>query len=145
MVFLKNIFRYILFLIALVVVISLIFGGLALLSLKLMPWFFDLSRFWQFVAIIFLGGLIWKILQFVIGTVMYFVTKIPSNKRVGYYTVMVIAGLNAIFMIYRSWTHPNEYLNQDIIMTAILNVIVLVLTFTIIGSSLKAWEEEETL
>ncbi len=138
----KNFLRFILFIIAVVFVIASIFGGLAFISLKLMPWFFDLSLFWRFIAIFFLSGIIGTIINLAIRIVMYFIVQIPSNKELGHSTLTAIAGLNAIFMIYRTWTLPDEYYNLNIIMTIFFNIIILAITFSIIANYSKALDEE---
>lgn len=114
-----------------------------MLGLTLKPWFFDLSKFWTIDIVVFLSGIVWKVLTFVIGVVMYFVTVIPSNKRIGYYTEIAVAGINTLLIIYRTWTFPDEYSTKGIIGTLVIDVFILVVTFTVIGSSFKAWDEEK--
>lgn len=139
---LKAFFRFILFLIVFIISISLIFDGIWYLGSLILPWFLDLSKFWKFIVVFFGLGILWQLSTFIISVIMSAIVRIPVNKQFAYYVIFGLTALNAILQIYNSWTLTEAYSLTEKIFTVLFNVFILIISFSIIGSSSDAIDED---
>ena len=72
------------------------------------------------------------------------VARIPKNKKIGYYTVFGFTLVYALIQIYNSWTLKDSYNTVEIILTTVMSVFILIISFAIIGSAQDAMDYLES-
>ena len=184
-------FRYIIFIPVVLLLVSLVFGGLIgfvwlmswtmTLNLQDLLWikivvgiFFGLSilsqlrggilmtisiyfilfaflkwllglGFWEVLIFLMIFGWGWTILKWLTTVFSSLTATISPNKEFGYWTVLIIGVLQAIFSIFKVWSNGLSFdignKSQTIMLLILLTIGIFTLTFRIIMGALATRNE----
>jgi len=107
----------------------------------LLIWFLDLSKFWFFIVIIFLGGIIWGLFKMLASLLVMLAAYISPIKWLGTLTISILALINGGILGYNLWTLKEDYSGWETFAAVIATLLVLELTFALIIGATAASEE----
>jgi hypothetical protein len=132
--------RYIIF----IPIIFLIIGAVYTLLPMSLLYLMGLSKFWLIILLLFFGGFIIGVFQFLPGGITWLSSKISPSKNYAYYSILIISLLLSIIQIYNYWT--SSYINENGFGT-FLGIMLTCLTIGIaaslsVGAGIEMFEEK---
>jgi hypothetical protein len=107
----------------------------------LLIWFVDLSKFWFFVVIIFLGGTIWGLFKMLASLLVMLAAYVSPIKWLGTLTISILALINGGILGYNLWILKEDYTGWEFFGAVVATLLVLELTFALIYGAAVASEE----
>lgn len=123
-----KILRFLIFFPICFIAMAIVYWGLGNMLIWLV-FLFGLSKFWFFVVIIILGGVIWglfKVLAFFLVMLAAFISPI---KWLGILTISILTFVNSGFLVYNIWT---DYSGFGTFGAVIATLLVIEITFVLI-------------
>jgi len=111
-----------------------------MLFFYLLLWFIGLSTIWQIVVFSIFGGTIWGLFTWLSSIIMYGVSFIVPNKKVGFWIILIMSLYNGIKAIYRLWTVKDDYGHIETFLGIVCTVLIVELTFALILGASNATE-----
>jgi len=121
----------------------LVFGIVNLGLAQLLSWFINLSGFWMFIVFIFFASAAWNIFEFLSVLLIFLASSIAPFRWLGSITISILAIINGVYLIYKSWTLEIDYSIGEIIGAFIFSGLLLELTFILIHGAISAEERFE--
>jgi hypothetical protein len=107
----------------------------------LLIWFMGLSKFWFFIVIFFLGGVIWGLFKMFASLLVMLAAFVSPLKWLSMATISILALVNGGYLGYAVWTLKDDYSGWETFGAVIATLLVLELTFALIHGSIIASEE----
>lgn len=101
----------------------------------------ELSLFFLFLFIMFLGGIIWGVFMMIANGISYMALQICPNKKGGGYLFASVVGIEFLYLLYSVWQMPISYTFYTVVYCFLMSLMVLELGGLLISGALAQANE----
>lgn len=132
-----NLLRNIIF----VPICALIIEVIYFCYVMLLSWVMNLNTTMLVVFLILFGVMGWSLFKGLSGMLMGFASRIATNTKFSFWTVVIISIINCCLALYHYWTQGLDFDTGIIIISVIYTILLIQLTWAIIIGTLLATDE----